>query len=232
MLPQRQPGLGEGRIRGLAKDYRIIVGSQDGLRSTVWKFSVHCNDIYIMSRMFGADSKVSLHESGQCQWSLTGSWVVKSPERKNTDRHIVKWVAHRPNANEAQHIFRIHIPESELRNVGDIESLKGVNWISPPPAGAAVSLECYITPVCNSDPALQSNLPYPVEISIPLDDGRWFVAMRNITTPSAEDIEHLRIAVVNEVGAGYISKPEHRVAAFTELPGPTRGLIELCPFSP
>ncbi len=216
----------------MAKEYRIAVGSEDGLRSTVWKFWVQRNDIYIQSRMFGSDSKVSLHESGQCQWSLTGDWVIKDSRRRNSDRHIVKWVAERPLENVAQHIFRIHILETELRKVENIENLKRVHFISPPPAKSAISLECYITSPSDNDPALQSNLPYPIEISLPLQDGRWFVVMRNITSPSIKDIESLRHSIIEQVGDEYSPSREHRIAAFTELPGPTRGLIELCSYSP
>lgn len=212
----------------MAKEYRIAVGSKDGLRSTVWKFCVNKNDIYIISRMFGRESKVSLHATGECQWSLTGDWVKKKPGRTNASRHITKWNIKRPTDSEAQHIFRIHILETELRSTRKIENLKKVTFISPSQKGSAISLECYITPPSTSDPALQTNLPCSVLASIQLADSRWFVVMRNVTTPSIDDVESLRHTILKQIGKQYTPSPEHRIAAFTELPGPTRGFIELC----
>ena len=46
---------------------RVAVGRADGMRSTVWKFAVRNSEIYVFTRMFGADAKVSFHSSGECQ---------------------------------------------------------------------------------------------------------------------------------------------------------------------
>jgi hypothetical protein len=79
------------------RELRVAVGGPNARRSTVWKFSVNKSDVYIFSRMFGADSKVSLHALGDCQWSNTSKWVTKVSGRRNADRHIQRWNVPRPN---------------------------------------------------------------------------------------------------------------------------------------
>jgi hypothetical protein len=48
------------------REVRLAVGTLTDRRSTVWKFWVHKSEIYILSRMFGSDTKVSLHSTGDC----------------------------------------------------------------------------------------------------------------------------------------------------------------------
>lgn len=211
----------------MPKEIYIAVGSPESERSSVWKFWVQNNEIYILSRMFGRDSKVSLHKSGTCQWSLTDHWVQAEHDRKNADRHMARWHIERPTGTEAQHIFRVHIPVSELRPVQVEEKLAKVRFIPVPEGGASVTLECYITPASDSDPALQSNLNLPIEASFPLAEGRWFVIMSNVSPTAGCDITQLRKAALGEMRE-YIPQKEHRIAAFTEQAGSTKGLIELC----
>jgi hypothetical protein len=64
------------------QEVRLAVGAPSDLRSTVWKFVVQGNETYILSRMFGEDVKVSLHTSGQCQFSCIGV------ARRGLDRQI------------------------------------------------------------------------------------------------------------------------------------------------
>jgi hypothetical protein len=98
-------GTARGAMTALREVRRLAVGTPTGRRSTVWTFSVHKSEIYILSRMFGSDSKVSLHSTGDCQWSATDTWVKKAPGRRNADRHIMKWVMPRPNGTAALHAF-------------------------------------------------------------------------------------------------------------------------------
>jgi hypothetical protein len=65
------------------REARFAVGEPNGRSSTVWKFSIHKNEAYILTRMFGSDAKASLHVSGQCQWSATETWVKKVGGRRN-----------------------------------------------------------------------------------------------------------------------------------------------------
>jgi hypothetical protein len=211
------------------REVRIAVGSPTGRRSTVWKFSVQKNEIYILSRMFGSDAKVSLHSSGECQWSATGAWVKKVPGRRNAERHITKWVMPRPSGTTALHVFQVRIPETELRTIDLTENLRSVEWLPIPPNGHSVSLECYITPATENDPALLANLPCPYLFSLPLADGRWFTVLHHNPPLDGKDLEPLRNQMNTQaMVAGIQPKPEHRGSAFTVSEGTARGLIELC----
>ncbi len=211
------------------QEVRIAVGTPSGRRSTVWKFSVHKNEIYILSRMFGSDSKVSLHSTGECKWSATGVWVKKAPGRKNSDRHIAKWVMPRPNESVALHAFQVRIPETELRVIELTENLSAVEWLPIPQKGHSVSLECYITPVSQSNPILTNKLPHPHLFSLPLADGRWFTVLHHVPPLDGKDLEPLRHQMNAQArAAGIEPKSEHRGSAFTVSDGTARGFIELC----
>jgi hypothetical protein len=210
------------------REVRLAIGTLTDRRSTVWNFWVQRSEIYILTRMFGSDTKVSLHSSGNCQWSATGDWVKKVPARRNADRHMAKWVMPRPNGTAALHVFRVRIPETELRVIDIAEDLSAVQWLPAPPKGHTVSIECYITPNSQSDPAITANLPHRHLFSLPLADGRWFIALHHVI--DGKDLEPLRSQMNAQVrAAGIEPKPEHRAAVFTVSDdGTARGLIELC----
>jgi hypothetical protein len=69
-------------------EYKIAVGAPTGRRSTRWKFFVKRNDVYIVSGMIEKNCKISLHESGDCQFSGTDTWVTAVPGRRNADRFL------------------------------------------------------------------------------------------------------------------------------------------------
>lgn len=212
------------------RQIRIAVGSPTGRRSTVWKFTAHKNDVYILSRMFGSDTKVSLHSSGSCQWSGTDRWVLKAAGRKNAERHITKWEMPRPSGTAALHVFQIRIPETELRPSELGEDLTNVKWLPVPPLGHTVSLECYFTPVSEADPAHATNLPYPRLFSLRMPEGRWFIVLYDVVPLNGNDLNQLRSEMNARAKAatGADPNPAHRAAVFTVGEGTARGLIELC----
>ena len=165
----------------MAREFRVAVGAPDSRRSTVWKLAVTGNDIYILTRMFGADAKVSLHASGECQWSGTSVWVKKDARRRNADRHIVKWRITRPVGNESLHAFRIIIPHSELRTIPGRETLTDVDWLAAPLPGHSAILECYITRPSPIDPAVGAALPHSHLVSLQLTDESWLVVLTRST---------------------------------------------------
>jgi hypothetical protein len=209
----------------------LAVGTADGRRSTVWKFIAQRADVYIHTRMFGDEAKVSLHGDGNYQWSGTDAWVLKVPGRKNADRHMKKWRLARPVGDAAQHVFRIRIPESELQGINGGEQLEKIRWLPTPPEGWTASLECYITPRSNDDPALTAPLPHHHLFSLPLRDGRWFVVLFQVLLLEEGRIERLRKHMRDETrAAGFAPEPSHRACCvFTEADdGDVKGLIEMC----
>lgn len=182
--------------------------------------------------MFGSSTKVSLHESGDCQWSANADWWKDNkPETPNAERHMVKWSMPRPASNSAQHVFRIHIPRSELRLIKADENLKKVKWLPIPPEDHAVSLECYITPPTNSAPEESSTFPHEHLISMKMKCGRWFVILGHFDNPNRDDIEVLRSRIISQLENEWTSKlsPKHRITAFSVNDNGARGMIEMCP---
>lgn len=180
--------------------------------------------------MFGSDAKVSLHSTGECQWSATGSWVRKDSTRRNIDRHFKKWTVPSPDRRTALHIFHVRIPETELRVIGEGEDVASVQWLPAPPKGHTVTLECYLTPITASDPVLSSPMPHPCLFSLPLADGRWFVVLHHVAPMNGKELEPVRAQLWQQAReAGVELSPQQRAVAFTENEGLLRGLIELCP---
>ncbi|HET8937711.1 MAG TPA: hypothetical protein VFN67_29910 [Polyangiales bacterium] len=205
------------------KECRVAVGAHGSQRSTIWKFSCHKADAYITSRMFGGDGKVSFHESGQCQWSLTGEWV-KRTNSSNQERHFAKWSMQRPGGTEAPLIFRIVIPSSELEAAEPEESFDGrVTWLPDPGAGNAVVLHCYMTP-----PTDQSRLTTPPDTlcALLLSDGRFFVVTNSVVAcPFDVDVERAKCIDVLSP-QGLVARPGNRLSGFFSN-GDAPGLLEM-----
>ncbi|MGO9444621.1 MAG: hypothetical protein ACLPXB_07570 [Thiobacillaceae bacterium] len=136
----------------------------------------------------------------------------------------------RPTGNAAVHVFQIRIPETELRVSALVEDLSSVEWLPAPPQGKTVSLECYISPSCDYDPAIAANLPHPYLLSFQLDDGRWFVVLKHIAPLDGRELDGFRAHICEQArAAGIEPRPEYRACAFTVSDATARGLIELCP---
>lgn len=210
-------------------ELRVAIGSPDGFRSTVWKFTSHRSEVYILSRMFGSDCKVSLHSSGQCQWSGTGEWVKKDSNRRNADRHFMKWSAPRPHGTAATLVFRIRIPESELRQVDIAEDLDEVLWLPVPAVGMTSSFACYITPPSLDDPTASAQLPGTLLLSQQLEDRHWFVVVHHVEPLNGMDLHPLRDAMnARARAAGITANPKHRGCAISVTEDGARCFVEMC----
>jgi hypothetical protein len=208
---------------------RICVGTPRERRSSVWKFIDDKNEIYIMTRLFAKEAKVSLHGDGRCQWSRYDSWVKAAPERRNADRHITQWRLSRPDGRVSLLAFMVQIPESELRVMGDDKGLSRVNWIGAAPAGSATTIACYLTCPTADDPSAAANLPHPHVWSARLTDGRWLVLLHVIEMISASQLEEVRQGLISSASAQQVKLlPSHRACLFAEGGGGiTRSLIEI-----
>jgi len=212
------------------KELRLCVGSPDRPRSSVWKLWTRKGDAYIQSRMMGHDTKISLHESGLCQWSNTPEWVKKTGA-KHLERHIVRWKRDNASTGIMIHVFRIVIPESELRTVSVEQNLTAVIWIDPPMAGCAVIIECFISPPSDT-PIVTSDSGEKV-FSLALKDSCWFVMFiryQQIDGKNAETLRNGRHDLVRRATKDGISlKAEYRAVLFIESSNGARGMIEFVP---
>jgi len=141
--------------------------------------------------MMGWSTKVSFHESGQCQWSMTSEWKAKNqPTSPNQARHILKWTRPHPLPNRAARVFCIVVPETELRPISAPEDLQKVQWLPPPATGHAMNVECYITPVVKGE---FTDLPYAHLATLSLTSGACFVALYHTAPMSDKQLLNLRI---------------------------------------
>lgn len=178
---------------------RFAAGEKLGLKSSIWKVQIRNNDIFIFTRLFGSDCKISLHESGAGQWSLTSDYVSKHNEMKNRDRHIVRWNYERPESDQAINIFRIQIPHSELRNHPVEMIKKSVKWIS------GISLGTYQIDFCLTRPSEENpcdgrkNLPHKVLDTLQLANKRWLVMFYQAVGLSPDDLDKAKKTVLKQV---------------------------------
>ncbi len=212
-------------------EFRLAIGSPRGRRSTVWKFTAGGDgSIYIISRMFGGDTKVSLHASGECQFSGTSAWVLKEPGRRNADRHFFKWTHRRPIGTEALDALQIRIPYGELRVVDIEEDFRDVTWIPAPAPGNLIGIECYITPQTAIDPTVTGGLPGKHLCSIQLSDKCWFVVIQFEEPYDHQTIEETK-RQMREIAAeeGREPMPSHRGCAIVTGHPTAVALMEFCP---
>lgn len=213
------------------REYRFAIGDPTGERSTVWKIWVNKNDVYILTRMMGSDAKVSLHESGLCQWSLNFESIKGNQNIDlvhNRNRHIVRWNMAKLHEGQANHIFRIVIPHSELKKNNKEEDLKKVNWIPAPSVGSALQIECYITPPLSEEPK-NFNVPYKHLTTLRLADGRWFVVFAQeikINQNKLTIIENAKKEIINIALERDIVVRDLHATGFLDM-GECKGLIEL-----
>jgi hypothetical protein len=177
-------------------EVQLAVGSKQARRSCTWKFIVQKNDVYCISRMLRRHVKLSLHESGRCQWSGTSPWVEKDPTRKNSDRHFVMWQVPRESGRP---VAQIVLLESELRCFEEVKPGR-VYWIPPPPLGHAYNIVCFFSPPSTEEPP-EPGEPYVRIRSMRLADGRWFVLELTQTDVPPVQLEEVRSAIASQVPA-------------------------------
>ncbi len=210
---------------------RFAVGSRGGPRSTIWKAWVQGDEAYLASRMFGSDIKLSLHSTGQCQWSRTDSWVMRQSGVRNADRHVFRWTITQPTTDQALLVFRVEIPMSELRDQPPPKDKKKVFWVSGAPVDATVRFLAYITRPSEPDPAPSTTGSMRHLFSLRLRNARWLVVLVELISLSERDIAEARRTIqAQATAAGFPPKPEHRACLFIQPPpeGGAHGLLELC----
>ncbi|WP_133794315.1 hypothetical protein [Actinokineospora alba] len=134
--------------------FRFAVGTQSGVKSTVYRIWTARNrsDVYIAKLPTSSMTKVSLHESGNWQYSFLSNVAMKVGS-KNSERHIERWKKPEPFAEGWIRAFFITIPRTELRLV-NVEAAD-VRWIEDPGAGYWVSIEIVLV-----DPGVLTTLSF------------------------------------------------------------------------
>lgn len=218
----------------MKEEIRFSAGTISGLRSTVWKLiKEDSNDIYLMSRMMGSDTKISFHKDGRCQFSFTDKWVKENLDKrikKNKERHLVQWERENPREGEASLTFRLVIPATELRHISYEKKLSKVKWLPLPQMDELLLVDFYFTPV---EQNCIEYLHHDPIVVWELSDSSWFVAISHIekiTTTEAEILSASRLKNRKDLARKNIPVlPQSRASAFFTHELGFNGVIEMFP---
>jgi hypothetical protein len=197
----------------------------------VWNFVVSNADVFISADMYARHMKATLHPDGMCQISGTSFWVTQALGRRNAERHFQRWYEPRPLGTEAQHVFRVVIPTSELRRVNDPGAdLAGILWIPAAPPGSAVAFECYLTPPHVMEPTvIAGKLAGEHLCSIKIADDRWLVVLHRSGDCQEIQLPEIKRAMRDYIRQSNIVPPRERPVSCLLTAGRLHGLIEVIP---
>lgn len=193
---------------------RFAIG-EPGRRSTIWRvWPGHPkNDVYLASRKTAGIMKISLHESGDWRMqfinpSETGTvrWQSLSGDEPE-GRILHRW--RRPAAVEGwTRALSIWVPYEDLVEVpGEGEPWEDVQWLTPPPPGAAVEVVIYLVE------AGAAALEHTSVVQAP--DGM-FTLINGFQLPGGEVV--LAVAVTGELG--HLGEPVSRLRAQAKTAAP------------
>ncbi len=179
----------------------------------------------------GGSTKVSFHASSEAQFSMTSEWFGANKRgRPNRERHIEKWKWQKPTGDQANHIFRILVPDTELRSIERPEDLEGVTWIPSPGEGKMVQVDCFVSPrTADTAPAgIQGFL-----CALELDDTASIVVFFNFTAVAPEMSIHIDEARAKMVQLSHslgleVKETFRSVAGFADEQG-VHGMVEFVP---
>ena len=173
------------------RELRFCIGSPSQSQSTSWKVWTQRGDVYLASRSVASDLKVSLHESGECQYSYTSKWAMETGAR-NRERHLERWKRRRPHPiSRTVHLFRVILPGSELRRAtADVKPPRGLVWYPPPPSGQSVHVDLWLTPP-DSEGQTQAHFMNDLLGALTLDGGRILGVTARYQAVSAADSRSL-----------------------------------------
>lgn len=212
----------------MRQKFKFAAGERTGLKSSVWTVVVKSNDIYLSTELFGSHFKLSLHESGDSQWSYTSDYVEKHVGMKNQNRHLIKWIQKPPQGGLAINIFRIQIPYSELRNDSNHSPNTSINWVSGITVGT-YQFDLCITPPSKADPCQgRGDLPHQVICSLQLANKRWLVIFVHAIGLSPVDVQSAKKSVILEMENKGINIPASGwIALFGESDDDVPFIMEL-----
>jgi hypothetical protein len=186
--------------------FKFCVGSSNEHRSNIWTVVQNKADVYMISRSFGKDFKVSIHGSGINQSAVTQDFMKKH-DIPETERLAERWHYDAESANP-QIIFSICFLSNQLIDFSDIDELDNDIIIIPD----AIE-NCYVEVLVYKlieTPATEWNIPlgYHVLRHNTLSNGKMLVFMYHYPKLLEEhikmidDMSSLMRNKKNELGIG------------------------------
>jgi len=212
------------------KSLRFCIGEPAGARSTVWKIWTSNNDVYLASRVIASHTKVSLHESGACQYSETSESFARTGKR-NRERHRRRWQrrAVYPESG-AVNLFRVIVPQTELRLASaEQKPAKAVVWYPSPPLGYGAYVELWLTPILHEVP---THLRFMHDLLgvLPLSNGHYVGITARYLEIEPQDNEKLRNLKNLYKGVAQRPDPQSRGWALMFNQQDVHALLEVAPW--
>lgn len=156
------------------KKLRFGVGDGGRLYSEIWTLWNNRSDVYLTSKAFGGRIKLSLHQSGVCQYAFSKDfWEANSGvfESGFKDRTWHRW--RRPYAakDKLVHVATVIFASCEQWNDYDSVSNEAVALLTPPPHGYCFEVSI----ICSTDSYTAYSEPNAMGplIEIELENGEY-----------------------------------------------------------
>jgi hypothetical protein len=196
-------------IRPPGGSLSVAVAGPAGLRSSVWRIwgTKNSDDVYLAPRSAARHFKISLHQSGQWQESITSENAMRYVET-NQARHLGQWMRPEPIDSAITDAYFILVPRTELRAYD--ESLEGV--VMAPDAGPNgwVYIEIFLVePGTNVQLESEHGLEELGRIALPGGGMVWVVATPTLPVKDfAVGMRERRDGIVQAIVAGddYVSQ--------------------------
>lgn len=185
-----------------SRELRFGVGRADGPRSSTWTLKAQKNDVYLMQRQTGGDSKVSFHgDGGPWRFALTSEHLAKPDHLQvpaGVDPRLAKEWPRPPAIAGVTHAFTIFVPWFEVIERSWVERV-GVKWIDAPSRGSAVRFDVFFAaPNVIMRPDTRSHGPFALG-ELVLDSGERVVVLWSTPRISDEVQEQLDRVLSAEV---------------------------------
>ena len=186
--------------------FRFFVADEQRC-SLTWSLTIKKNDIYI-SHSGSRQDKISLHESGQYQWSVRSEQLASVPFAKN-DRHLARWdnPSAPPGSLTSQFFVLIAASELELNRA---RPAKQATFLHAPSMGWAMRVDfVFFTPETGKQVARTEWSPRPL-FEARLASGRILIITHSLV-PIGQAMA-IKLDAVKEMGRREGKKHEQSVS--------------------
>jgi hypothetical protein len=203
--------------------FRFAFGTAGGEHSSIWNVWTNRNDVYLASRGMGADIKVSLHASRQCQFSITSA-VFRTQALPNALRHAGKWMLPEIPPDGSLRALQLIFPRSEMR-ASDEDVAKPITWLPLPlmPNHAGVVDAIFAGPSATDVLPKSSRLVLLASLSLP--SRKNLVLGCRVAPLGATDREKIESVRSIEIDGSPV-QPRSLTWAYVDSPDDYHGLIE------
>jgi hypothetical protein len=117
---------------------RFGIGEDGNRYSEIWKLWCNRSDVYLTSKAFGGRIKLSLHQSGVCQYAFSKDFFDKSADLLKPafpDRTWERWHRRIAIGKDIVHAATVIFSSSEEWNAYDVSGNVEAVLLPPPPHG-------------------------------------------------------------------------------------------------